>query len=883
MKTTILYSTDLAATQKDIADKKGKIKMQFGKRAMVVALRETTDPNGIASATIEAPKDLDLRTQRSLNSWINRSAGGTTSQSIPWGSQGNEAPDNLIDTEDLDQNNPVMLGKVAVGVVIVEGTNDSVSWKNSEEDKVNEKVSYVLDWYQEQNAEANISFVRDDHTVTLDLVNDIWSNEQDTGARSETAPALAMLNDVFYLASWDKDSNEIEVRSSADGADWILVATLGKSEKNPAMTTLTVADEETIYIAYIDKSTDKVTAQFSTDGSSWTETVDTGLSSSHGPGMTTFNETVYLSVVDSSDIFVASYSNGAWTAGEDTGLQAGSTANMASWNGNIYMAYQNKSNNNLLVSASPDGLVWSAGFDTEYGTDVQPGIAAMSNGLVLIWKASDDKLKFGMSAQPISYWTIKKDKHDVDKKGSSGLTTVVNNGTFYAAYKNNSNKKIVFISTPWLVMSSANTKATYEDYWRLPALDDMGYKCETEYSDWLLSEYNADWAYVAYFTKYDLGWFAYKTTGRTVQEYQSNGLSGLFAHETGHIFGAANEYKSSQVPCNREQGYMKVLNKNSDYNDDDNSCVKNRMICVMDSNDWQLCSWTRGAIGWDYWGDAEELSYNSDKPPVLTFADSIMYMAWKDSDSNKINIASSTDGIAWTAGPLLDVSTNKGPAICNHNGLLYAAYQDEDSEIHVCFLENGLWSDPVSAEEKTEDVPSIVSWNDGLYIAYRNKGGNAYKLLNSSDNGQTWSSPENTNKSGGSGPSLTIHDGSLFMAWSEDGDYKIKVASTVNGQDWGEGVQTGDKCNSIPVIISSGEYLHLAYRGKSENGKLFTTNSLDGVSWDTPYKQYFTSDNGPGFAVDDNNYLYMAWKGDGKKDLTTVRRTKGADLESMSE
>ena len=93
----------------------------------------------------------------------------------------------------------------------------------------------------------------------------------------------------------------------------------------------------------------------------------------------------------------------------------------------------------------------------------------------------------------------------------------------------------------------------YEAPWRNAALATMGYAASrqgsVDYVNALKTSKATNWAYVAYFTKYPLNHFAYAAQERLVMAYANDNwgpdcINQVFAHETCHIFGAADEYGS---------------------------------------------------------------------------------------------------------------------------------------------------------------------------------------------------------------------------------------------------------------------------------------------------------------------------------------------------
>lgn len=70
----------------------------------------------------------------------------------------------------------------------------------------------------------------------------------------------------------------------------------------------------------------------------------------------------------------------------------------------------------------------------------------------------------------------------------------------------------------------------------------------------------------------------------------------VFAHETGHVFGAPDEYASSNCTCGGAYGPWGEPNSNCE------NCPGGAgWKCVMDNNDWAFCPWTPLQIGWSWY------------------------------------------------------------------------------------------------------------------------------------------------------------------------------------------------------------------------------------------------------------------------------------------
>jgi hypothetical protein len=143
-----------------------------------------------------------------------------------------------------------------------------------------------------------------------------------------------------------------------------------------------------------------------------------------------------------------------------------------------------------------------------------------------------------------------------------------------------------------------------EARWRDPLLAKMGYDAGMAgvdaYCADLRSNLSTERAYCAFFTKYPLGHFAYASLGgpRLVMNYHNDGwhpdnIDRVYAHETGHIFGAPDEYRASGCDCGGSWGTSGGPNANCE-----NCAPGGGVSCIMRNNVWGLCAATPGHFGW---------------------------------------------------------------------------------------------------------------------------------------------------------------------------------------------------------------------------------------------------------------------------------------------
>jgi hypothetical protein len=144
-----------------------------------------------------------------------------------------------------------------------------------------------------------------------------------------------------------------------------------------------------------------------------------------------------------------------------------------------------------------------------------------------------------------------------------------------------------------------------EEKWRDPALAQLGFSTGgdgiAELNDFFQGATSAQFGYVAFFTKMPTAWFAYaggvRVTMRKVSgSFDSwNSIDSVFAHETGHIFGAPDEYASSNCICTSVHGrFIKEINGNCV------NCAASPVNCLMRNNTvGTLCDFTPSHVGWE--------------------------------------------------------------------------------------------------------------------------------------------------------------------------------------------------------------------------------------------------------------------------------------------
>src|SRR6185436_583485 len=119
-----------------------------------------------------------------------------------------------------------------------------------------------------------------------------------------------------------------------------------------------------------------------------------------------------------------------------------------------------------------------------------------------------------------------------------------------------------------LYVGGLDEEAT-EALWRDPALAELGMSggvagCSA-YVDDLMQQHGADGGILVFVTKYPTYWPAYAKPGRIVVRWNpdADNFDRFFAHETGHKFGALDEYSAAKCDCDTLGGnFFRVANGN---------------------------------------------------------------------------------------------------------------------------------------------------------------------------------------------------------------------------------------------------------------------------------------------------------------------------------
>ena len=247
------------------------------------------------------------------------------------------------------------------------------------------------------------------------------------------------------------------------------------------------------------------------------------------------------------------------------------------------------------------------------------------------------------------------------------------------------------------------------------------------------------------------------------------------------------------------------------------------------------------------------------REPSVTTDGTTVYATWHEiiGDNSEIFLtASRDDGSTWSTPQNISYGPYSGfrPAIATDGASIYVVWEDVlNANNHEVFLtistDNGsTWSTPQDISDSSplpSLSPSVATDGTHLYLTWEESIGGIGEILftASRDDGSTWSTPQNiSNSSADSLTSSVSTDGThVFVTWEESiGDtWEILLtSSTDGGSTWStpQKISNSSADSSTSSVSTDGTHLYLTWE-ESIGGfwEILLTSSTDGGStWRTP-------------------------------------------------
>ncbi|TCZ58777.1 M12 family metallopeptidase [Roseicella aquatilis] len=281
--------------------------------------------------------------------------------------------------------------------------------------------------------------------------------------------------------------------------------------------------------------------------------------------------------------------------------------------------------------------------------------------------------------------------------------------------------------------------------------------------------------------------------------------------------------------------------------------------------------------------DKITLPETTDNAPALAFHDNALFLAWRGSGNDNLNVAVSDDRGGSVRGKHVSPETSDdAPALASHNGRLFIAFKGSGNDnINVAQVSRqpGGTRDvaPLGAKvtlgDETDAAPALASHRGNLYLAFKGSGNDNLNVMVSTDNGATFGRKHVSAETSSHAPALVSSGGTLYIAWKGSGNENLNVAAVDVGTDasnpaiagFTDKVTFGDTTEVAPSLVAQAGLLVLGWKGAgNDNFNLLFPADHDGCT------QKFTtpesSSHGPALAADSQT-IWVAWKGSGNENI----------------
>jgi hypothetical protein len=285
------------------------------------------------------------------------------------------------------------------------------------------------------------------------------------------------------------------------------------------------------------------------------------------------------------------------------------------------------------------------------------------------------------------------------------------------------------------------------------------------------------------------------------------------------------------------------------------------------------------------------LGDTSSTDPALASHDERLFLSWKGSGNENLNLMfSEDDGRTFVGKQIFHDTSDTAPALASHNGTLFLGWKGSGNDnlnvARVSLFANsaggfgieGL-TDKVTLGDTSSTSPALASHQGRLFLAWKGSGNDNLNLMFSEDGGRTFVGKRIFGDTSDSAPALASHQGGLYLAWKGSGNDNLNVARVSFFQDTAghfgiegltEKVILRETSSTGPALVSHDERLFLGWKG-SGNDNLNVNISYDrGRSFGE--KRIFgdTSDTAPTLSLHAGG-LFLGWKGSGNDNLNVAR------------
>ncbi|MDG4787772.1 hypothetical protein O7626_17815 [Micromonospora sp. WMMD1102] len=279
--------------------------------------------------------------------------------------------------------------------------------------------------------------------------------------------------------------------------------------------------------------------------------------------------------------------------------------------------------------------------------------------------------------------------------------------------------------------------------------------------------------------------------------------------------------------------------------------------------------------------------------PALASHAGRLWMAWKGSGNDQLNIGRvqyttlfDIDGVEGVEGVVtLGDSTDRSPALASHGGRLFLAWRGSGND----HLNLACWNDggntlvgTTTLGDSSDHSPALVSHGGRLFLAWTGQGGEELNvarvvLVGNTAGGFGIDGIEDKvvlAETSSHGPALASHGGRLFLAWKGSGNDNLNLNfSDDDGRTFHGTRIFPETSQHAPTLASHGGRLRFGWAGRDEQlnvarvvlvGNTAGGFAIDGLEGNVVLGEIST--RSPALTTHDGR-LFLGWKGEGDDNL----------------
>lgn len=280
------------------------------------------------------------------------------------------------------------------------------------------------------------------------------------------------------------------------------------------------------------------------------------------------------------------------------------------------------------------------------------------------------------------------------------------------------------------------------------------------------------------------------------------------------------------------------------------------------------------------------LGETSDCGPALAFHDNRVFLAWKGSGNDNLNVVLSNDsGATFTGKHTSPETSDDAPALASHKGRLFIAFKGSGNDnINVAVVQRSgdgnqvvSLSNKVILSDTTDASPAIVSHNGNLYIAFKGSGNENLNVMVSTDDGASFGGKHISSETTTDAPALASCNGQMYLGWKGSGNENFNVAVVNTGPNPTSPTILGtlnkvtfsDTTDLRTALVAQSGLLFVGWKGSgNDNFNLLFPSDVNSCT--SKFTTSESSSHAPSLAATDDS-MWVAWKGSGNDQLNVAR------------